>query len=149
YLLANLAYFYVLPIETIKTSNRVAATAAQTFLGPAGASFFTVAVLLSIFAALNGSIMSGARIYYATAQDPPFWRKVSDLHPVYRTPYLSLILQSALACVYAVMGNYDQLTDWVIFAEWIFYGMATASVFIYRRRYPDLPRPYKTWGYPF
>lgn len=149
YLLANVAYFYVLPLDTIKSSDRVAATAAQSFLGPAGASFFAVAVLLSIFAALNGSIMSGARIYFAMSEDRLFWKKVSSLHPVYRTPVVSLTVQSALACLMSLSGKYDDLTDMVIFAEWIFYGMATAGLFIFRRKYPNLPRPYKTWGYPY
>ncbi|MBI1746999.1 MAG: amino acid permease [Acidobacteria bacterium] len=149
YLLANLAYFYVLPIETIKRSSRVAATAAEVFLGPYGASFFAVAVLLSIFAALNGSILTGARIYYAMSEDRLFFRRVAALHPVYRTPVFSLTLQSGLACAFTLAGNYDQLTTYVIFAEWIFYGMATAAVFVLRRKYPDWERPYRTWGYPY
>jgi APA family basic amino acid/polyamine antiporter len=149
YLLANLVYIYILPIDTIKNSPRVAATAAESFLGRHGASFFTTAVLISIFAALNGSILSGARVYYAMAIDKLFFRKVASLHPVYRTPALSLMAQSVLAALLIPTGTYDDLIDCVMVAMWIFYALTTASIFVFRRKHPDLVRPYRLRFYPY
>lgn len=148
YLLANLVYFYILPIDRIAGSPKVAADVARTFLGNSGATFVVVAVLISTFAAINGSILSGARIYFAMAEDKLFFTRVAEVHPKYRTPVFSIAVQAVWASLLTLTGTYDQLLTYVIFAEWILYALGTGSVFILRRKYPTLDRPYKTWGYP-
>jgi APA family basic amino acid/polyamine antiporter len=148
YLLANLVYFYVLPIDKIAASPRVAADVARTFLGSNGGTFVVVAVLISTFAAINGSILSGARIYFAMAEDKLFFKRVAEVHPKYRTPVFSILVQAIWASLLTLTGTYDQLLTYVIFAEWILYALGTASVFVLRKKYPTLHRPYKTWGYP-
>jgi APA family basic amino acid/polyamine antiporter len=105
--------------------------------------------MISIFAALNGSILSGARVPYAMARDGLFFTKVGLVHPQYHTPAVSILALSAWSCLLVLSGRYEQLFTYVIFASWILYGMATASVVVLRRKRPDLPRPYRTLGYPF
>ncbi len=148
YLLTNIVYFYILPIPQLAASETVAADAARQFLGNAGGTFVVVAVLISVFASINGSILSGARIYYAMAEDNLFFRSVAEIHPRYHTPVLSLFIQAIWASLLTLTGTFDQLLTYVLFAEWILYAMGTGSVFILRKKYPTLERPYKTWGYP-
>lgn len=148
YLLANFVYFYILPVDRIAASPRVAAEVARSFLGSAGGTFVVVAVLISTFASINGSILSGARIYFAMAEDKLFFARVAEVHPKYRTPVFSILVQAIWASVLTLTGTYDQLLTYVIFAEWILYALGTSSVFVLRKKYPQLERPYKTWGYP-
>ncbi len=148
YLLTNLVYFYILPIGQVASSPTVAADVARQFLGNAGGTFVVVAVLISVFASINGSILSGARIYFAMAEDNLFFAHVADVHPRYRTPVFSITVQAIWASFLTLTGTFDQLLTYVLFAEWILYAMGTFSVFILRRKYPDIERPYKTWGYP-
>jgi APA family basic amino acid/polyamine antiporter len=148
YLLTNLAYFYVLPAATVASTDRVAAEMMRRILGAPGAAAVSLAAMISIFAALNGSILSGSRVPFAMARDGLFFRGVERIHPVYRTPSVSILLLSAWACLLVLSGRYDQLYTYVIFASAILYGMATASVIVLRFRRPDMPRPYRTIGYP-
>jgi len=148
YLLANFVYFYILPVERVAASPRVAAEVARSFLGSSGGTFVVVAVLISTFASINGSILSGARIYFAMAEDKLFFARVAEVHPKYRTPVFSIMVQAIWASVLTLTGTYDQLLTYVIFAEWILYALGTSSVFVLRKKYPHLERPYKTWGYP-
>lgn len=148
YLLANAVYFYILPIGRVAASPRVAADVARSFLGNSGGKFVVVAVLISTFAAINGSILSGARIYFAMAEDKLFFARVAEVHPRYRTPVFSILVQAVWASLLTLTGTYEQLLTYVIFAEWILYALGTGSVFVLRRKYPHLDRPYKTWGYP-
>jgi len=120
----------------------------QKVLGPAGASAVAVAAMISIFAALNGSILSGSRVPYAMARDGLFLRSFASVHPRFRTPGISILGLSLWSALILLSGQYDQLFTCVIFASWILYGMTTASVIVLRRKRPDLPRPYRTWGYP-
>ncbi len=149
YLVANLAYFYVLRADEVAASDRVAADMMQSILGPAGATAVSVAAMISIFAALNGSILSGARVPYAMARDGLFFRPIGEIHPVRHTPGNSIIWLSIWSAFLVLTGRFEQLFTYVIFASWILYGMATASVLVLRRKRPDLPRPYRTLGYPF
>lgn len=149
YILANLAYFYVLPAAGVAASDRVAAEMMRKVWGTAGANAVSIAAMISIFAALNGSILTGARVPYAMARDGLFFRPIGDVHPKYFTPAKSIIALSAWSMILVLSGGYDQLFTYVIFASWILYGMATASVLVLRRKRPDLPRPYRTLGYPF
>ena len=148
YLLTNLAYFYVLPASAVASTDRVAAEMMRRILGAPGAAAVSLAAMISIFAALNGSILSGSRVPFAMARDGLFFRGVERIHPVHRTPSVSILVLSAWACLLVLSGRYDQLYTYVIFASAILYGMATASVIVLRFRRPDMPRPYRVIGYP-
>jgi basic amino acid/polyamine antiporter, APA family len=148
YLLANLAYFYVLPSAEVASTNRVAAEMVRRILGSWGAGAVSIAAMISIFAALNGSILSGSRVPYAMAKDGLFFRKVAYVHPVHRTPSVSILALSAWGAVLVLSGKYDELYNYVIFGSVILYGMATAAVVVLRLKRPDMPRPYRTLGYP-
>ena len=148
YLLTNLAYFRVLPADSVAGTDRVAGEMMRRILGPGGAAAVSVAAMISIFAALNGSILSGSRVPFAMARDGLFFRRVGFVHPKHRTPSVSILALSAWAALLVLSGRYDQLYTYVIFASVILYGMATASVIVLRFKRPDLPRPYRTLGYP-
>ncbi|HEU0105384.1 MAG TPA: amino acid permease [Vicinamibacteria bacterium] len=156
YCLANLAYFYALPVAEVVTSNStryraalpVASKAATTFLGEYGGKLVAVAFVVSALGALNGSILSNARVPYAMARDGLFFARMADLSERTRVPVWSLVVQAVWSSLLAVSGTFDQLTDSLLFASWIFYGLVTSSVFVLRRRMPQAPRPYRTLGYP-
>ncbi len=148
YLLANWAYFAVLTPAEVAGSKRVAATMMDHIYGPLGAKAVSAAVMVSIFAALNGSILSGSRVPYAMARDGYFFRSFAQVHPVFATPGVSILGLSAWAAVLVLSGRYDQLFNYVIFASWLLYGMTAASVLVLRRTRPDMARPYRTLGYP-
>jgi len=120
----------------------------QRLMGPVGASAVSVAAMISIFAALNGSILTGARVPFAAARDGLFFRSAAWVHPAFRTPGISILMLTVWSAILVLSGKYDELFTYVIFASWILYAMATAAVFVLRRNRPDLPREYKTWGYP-
>jgi APA family basic amino acid/polyamine antiporter len=148
YLLANAAYFFVLSPRDVALSNRVAADMMRRILGGAGANIVSVAAMISIFAALNGSILSGARVPYAAARDGYFFRPMARVNAGYHTPGVSILSLSAWAALLVLSGSYDQLYTYVIFASWLLYGMTTAAVIVLRKKRPDLARPYRTLGYP-
>jgi basic amino acid/polyamine antiporter, APA family len=148
YVLVNITYFYVLPASQVLGTSTVAADAARRFLGNAGGAFIAVGVMISTFATLNGSILAGSRIPYATARDGLFPQALAAVHPRFRTPAVALVGQAVIAGLFALTGQYQSLYTKVIFSEFLFYGLCSAGVFILRRRRPDLPRPYRTWGYP-
>ena len=151
YCATNLAYFHALPIDEIAKSTSakpVATKAVETFLGPIGAKFVTIAIMISITGALNGSILTGARVPFAMARNGLFFSRIGNLSAGARVPVLSLVVQAVWASLLALLGTFDQLTNYVVFASWIFYGMTTTAVFVLRRKMPDAERPYKTFGYP-
>ena len=148
YMLANWAYFRVLSPAEVGAHKLVAAEMMQRLMGPVGASAVSVAAMISIFAALNGSILTGARVPFAAARDGLFFRSAAWVHPAFRTPGVSILMLTAWSSVLVLSGKYDELFTYVIFASWILYAMAAASVFVLRRKRPDLPREYKTIGYP-
>lgn len=152
YMLANWAYFRVLSPAEVGAHKLVAAEMMQRIggssLGSAGASAVSIAAMISIFAALNGSILTGARVPYAAARDGLFFRAAARVHPAFHTPGVSILMLSAWSSVLVLSGKYEELFDFVIFGSWILYAMATASVFVLRRKRPDLNRPYRTLGYP-
>lgn len=154
YLFVNAAYFYILPLTTVQGTERVAQEMARSFLGEWGGIIITLGALISTFATLNAAILSGARIPYAMARDRLFFRFMAQVHPLHRTPAKALLLQAVFSCVLIlIFGNsrdaFDKLFTYTIFGLWLFYGMTTASVFVLRRKQPDLPRPYRTLGYPW
>src|SRR5437667_5424924 len=148
YVLANVAYLKILPISTIASTERVAATMAERTIGPLGASLVALTVLLSTAGCTNAGTMTGPRIYFAQARDGLFFRKIGDVHPRFQTPSISILVQGIVTAVLAVSGSYEKLFSYVTFVAWVFYGLTVTGVLVLRRKYPDLPRPYKMWGYP-
>jgi basic amino acid/polyamine antiporter, APA family len=156
YCLANLAYFYALPLGDVVTSNStayrdslpVASKAAQSFLGESGGRFVALAFVVSALGALNGSILSNARVPYAMARDGVFFASQARLSQTTRVPVVAIMIQAVWSSVLALSGTFDQLTDCLLFASWIFYGLCASSVFVLRRKAPNAERPYKTLGYP-
>jgi len=148
YVLANVAYVKILPISTIASTERVAATMAERTIGPLGASLVALTVLLSTAGCTNAGAMTGPRIYFAQARDGLFFRKIGDVHPRFQTPSISILVQGIVTAVLAVSGSYEKLFSYVTFVAWVFYGLTVTGVLVLRRKYPDLPRPYKMWGYP-
>jgi basic amino acid/polyamine antiporter, APA family len=148
YLLVNIAYFHVLSPTEVAHTDQVAAGMMAKLYGPIAARAVTVVVLISILAALNGSILSGARVPYAMARDGYFFKVIADVHPKYKTPGNSMIALCLWSAILILSGWYEQLYNFVIFGSWILYGMTAASVFVLRRKRPDMPRPYRVTGYP-
>ncbi|MBI4548839.1 MAG: amino acid permease [Ignavibacteriae bacterium] len=149
YVSINLAYMHVLPLDTISKSELVASDAATVILGSTGAAAVALAVMISTFGCSNGFVLTGARIYYAMAKERLFFTSFEKVHPTFHTPLPSLVGQGTWASLLVLTGTFDQLYTYVIFASWIFYGMSAGAVFILRKKYPGIERPYKTWGYPF
>jgi amino acid transporter len=148
YLLVNVAYFYVLGPTEVSGSQRVAADMMARIQGLGAAGAVTVAVLISIFAALNGSILSGARVPYAMARDGLFFRFQARVHPEFHTPGNAVLSLCVWSCVVLLSGWYDDLYNFVIFGSWILYLLTAISVFVLRHKRPALPRPYRVIGYP-
>ncbi|MCC6590516.1 MAG: amino acid permease [Bryobacterales bacterium] len=148
YLGTNVAYFYLLNAGEVAASNRVAGAAMSKVFGDWGAAAVSVAAMISMFAAINGSILSGSRVPYAMSRDGLFFRALGHVHANYHTPAASILALSAWSALLVLSGRYEQLFTYVIFASWILYALATASVIVLRFKRPDLPRPYRTVGYP-
>jgi len=148
YLAANAAYFHVLSAQQVGASQRVAADMMRQVVGNWGEHAVSVAAMISIFAALNGSILTGARVPYAMARDGRFFVSVGKVNARYHTPGVSIMTLSAWSALLVLSGRYEQLFTYVIFASWILYGMTTAAVIVLRRKRPDMTRPYKTLAYP-
>jgi APA family basic amino acid/polyamine antiporter len=151
YIFANLAYFYVLTpteIANISSTSSVATEVARRFLGALAVSLISLALMASTFGTLHVGVLVGARVPYAMARDRLFFQNLAKLSKGTRVPVGALILQAIWAGVLALSGSFDTLTDYSIFGLWIFYGLTTATVFIFRKRMPDAERPYRTWGYP-
>ncbi len=149
YVLVNAAVQYILPASAIAASPRPASDAVALVLGRLGASIVSAGMAISMLATLNGTVMSGARIPYAVARDGYFFRALADVHPRFHTPSMALLVQALLAIALLLLGgNFRQLFSLAIFAEWLFYMIAASSIFVFRRREPDAPRPYRMFGYP-
>jgi APA family basic amino acid/polyamine antiporter len=159
YVLVNLAYIYVIPVPEIAQRYRaaeatgggyiVAIDVANSFHAKWGGAIIAAAIMVSTFGAVNGTTMMSARVYFAMAREGLFFRSLGEVHPRFRTPARSLVVQGIWTSILVLSGTFDQLTDMLIFVSWIFYALAAASVFTLRRRMPDTPRPYRVWGYPW
>jgi basic amino acid/polyamine antiporter, APA family len=149
YLLANLAYFHLFDVTQIAGSRLVAADAAYMAIGQIGVVLISIAVMISAFGTLNASVMTGPRTIFAMADDGLFFKALAAVHSRFKTPYISIILVSVLA-VFLVLfvGSFQKLSDMFVLAIWPFYVLGVAAVFTLRRKMPDLPRPYRTLGYP-
>jgi APA family basic amino acid/polyamine antiporter len=148
YLATNLAYFYVLPASAVAASERVAAEMMRRVLGNPGAAAVSIAAMVSIFAALNGSILTGARVPYAMARDGRFFRVLGNVSASRGTPGTAILVLCLWSSLLVFSGRFEQLFTYVIFASWIVYGMTAAAVIVLRHKRPDLVRPYRTIGYP-
>jgi APA family basic amino acid/polyamine antiporter len=149
YILFNAASFYVLPFSQVAGSQHVASDVIVKIAGVGAATWVTVAMVIAGLGSLNSSILSGARVDYAMARDGIFFKVAAGIHPKFRTPGGALIFQAILASVLALTGTFEDLTSLFIFAGWIFYGLATIGLFRLRRNEPNMPRPYRCWGYPW
>ncbi len=150
YILVNLAYLYVLPVGEIAKSDRIASDALKLVTGPVGGSLIALVILFSIMGAANQNILCSPRVYFAMARDGLFFKRIADAHPKYLTPYVSIIVISVWSIILSLFfGTFEQLFTYVVFGQWIFFGLTVAAVIILRKKRPDMPRPYKTWGYPF
>jgi APA family basic amino acid/polyamine antiporter len=149
FMATNAAIQFILPAAQIAASERPAVAALTVIAGPAGAGFVAAAMALSIFVTLNGTIMSGARIPYAAARDRLFFRQFAHINPRWESPSTSLVVQGLISTVLLLfLSRFQQFFELAVFAEWLFYMLTATTVFVYRRRRPDAPRPYRVWGYP-
>ena len=148
YLSVNLVYMSVLPLDLMAKEQRVASFTAEYLLGPIGGSIIAVLIAMSTFGTASVYTLSAPRIYYAMAKDGLFFQRVAELHPKYSTPYIALVIQCVVICVFILSGTFDDLISYVAFVDWIFYALTAAAVFIFRKKYSDVPRTYKTYGYP-
>ncbi|MDZ7360799.1 MAG: amino acid permease [candidate division KSB1 bacterium] len=149
YVLISIACVYVLSVGTMAQAKLVAAEAATKMIGPQGAAFVTIAILISTLGSNNGIVFTAARIPYAMAKEGLFFQCMAKVNEKYRVPLTALIVQGVWACILTASGTYDQLFTYVVFVSWLFYAMSCGAVIMLRRKAPNLPRPYKTWGYPF
>jgi basic amino acid/polyamine antiporter, APA family len=148
YLLANVAYLRVLTIPEIAASDHVGATLAERVMGSRGGMLVSLIILISIVGTLNGCFLTSPRVYFAQARDGLFFRKFGEVHPTYQTPGFAILAQSAWAIVLLLSGSYETLLDYAMFVLWLSYGLMVAGVIVLRRKQPNLPRPYRMWGYP-
>ena len=151
YLFVNVAYYYAmtpLEIASVPASSSVATEVLRRFLGPIAVSMTAVALMISSFGSLHASVLANSRVPFAMARDGLFFRGLARLTPRSNVPARAIVAQAAWGSVLALSGSYDTLTDSVVFASWLFYGLSTGSLFIFRRTMPDAPRPYRALGYP-
>jgi basic amino acid/polyamine antiporter, APA family len=149
YMATNAAVQYVLPASQVAATDRPASEAMRIAIGSAGAMIVSAGMALSMLVGLNGTVMSGGRVPFAVARDGYFFHALAEVHPRFLTPGNALIVQAILSCMLLLMvARFQQLFSIAIFAEWLFYMIAASTIFIFRRRLPDAPRSYRTWGYP-
>jgi APA family basic amino acid/polyamine antiporter len=149
FMLFSAAAHWVLPFAEVARSDHVASDVVARISGHGAALWVTLAMVVSALGTLNASTLSGARVPYAMARDGLFFRKTAAIHPAFRTPGGALVFECALASVFALTGTFEELTSLFVFAAWIFYGLAVVSMMRMRRTEPNLPRPYRCWGYPW
>ena len=148
YMAVTAACFHVLPFDAVAASAHVVSDVITRVLGYGAAAWLTAAMIVCALGALNSSILTNARVDYAMARDGLFFRFVAGVNPKYRTPARALVFQGCFASILALSGTFEELYSLYIFAAWIFYVLAVGAVWVLRRKEPNLPRPYRTWGYP-
>jgi APA family basic amino acid/polyamine antiporter len=147
YIAMNAVYMYVLPLDRVASSTRIAADAANALVGFGGGAVMSALVVFSTFGALNGIILSGPRVYYAMARDGLLFQWAGHVHKRYQTPHKAILLQAVWSSILVSTGTYRALFTRVVYTEWIFFGLMAIGLILLRRR-PGLPRGYKIWGYP-
>lgn len=149
YLATNAAYHFVLPLESVAKSESVAVEVGQKLLGSPGALAILTLTFVSMVGALNSSILSAPRVYFAMAVEKKFPSPFAKVHPRFHTPHYALAIQGLWATgLLLLWGTFEALTDNVVFVFWVFYGLGAGAVIVMRLRHPELPRPYKVVGYP-
>ena len=148
YLLVNLAYLYALSIDEMMGVTRIAERAASTLIGPSGAAFVALTVLVSTLGANVAAILAGSRLLFAMANDGVFFPAARLVHPIHRTPHVAIVALTAWAALLALSGTYEQLFTYVMFTSILFSVAAGVALFRLRAKMPNHPRPYRTWGYP-
>ena len=148
YVLTNLAYLYVLPIEAVARSPLVAADTMMALFGRAGVVLVSIFVMISSFSSLNGSMLASPRVFFAMADDGLLFRAIARVHPRYQTPYVAIILAAILGVALVMSRSFERLTDTFVLAIWPFYALGVAAIYRLRARRPDLVRPYRAIGYP-
>lgn len=148
YLAINWVYLRVVPIDRMVGSPLIAADVASALVGPVGVTLVAAAVMVSTFGTLNGSMMTGPRVFYAMAADGLFFERLARVHPRYGTPTGSIMLSVALGAVFVAIRSFGELAEHFVIGIWPFYALSVAAVFVLRRTAPDVPRAYRTWGYP-
>ena len=148
YVLTNLAYLYVLPIEAVARSPLVAADTMMALFGRAGVVLVSVFVMISSFSSLNGSMLASPRVFFAMADDGLLFQAIAKVHPRYQTPYVAIILAAILGVALVMSRSFERLTDTFVLAIWPFYALGVAAIYRLRASRPDLPRPYRAIGYP-
>src|SRR5579883_942933 len=148
YLSMNLTYVFAMPLSEVARHETIAATSAEMLFSSGAAKWLSAVIALSCFGAMASCTMSGARVYYAMAQDGVFFRSMAQVHPKWRTPALSLIGQGVWGALLTVSGRYDQLYTYVIYGMVLSYTLTVIGLFVLRRKLPGIPRPYRCTGYP-
>jgi amino acid transporter len=148
YVLSTVVYVKALPLEGIASSTKLASDAFQAMVGPWGARFVSLAIIVSTFGITNVFILTGARVYQAMAGSGAFLPLAARLHPRFGTPYVSIFFQSVWASCLLLTNTYGQLLQVVTFGDWIFFSLTALALMVLRKKMPDAPRPYRAWGYP-
>jgi len=149
YILANVAYMGVMPVGEIRHSKLVAADVALRLIGPAGVTFIALTVMLSTLGTLNGSILTNPRVFFAMAADGLLFRKIADVHPRFKTPYVAIALTAVLGIIFVLLRTFEQLADSFVTAILPFYALGVASIFVFRRRSAaDYSPPFRAPFYP-
>ncbi|HEY6214365.1 MAG TPA: amino acid permease, partial [Vicinamibacterales bacterium] len=148
YVLTNLAYLYVNPIDAVAKSPLVAADTMSALFGRVGVILVSIFVMISSFSSLNGSMLASPRVFFAMADDGLFFHAIAKVHPRYRTPYIAIVLAAVLGMALVMSRSFERLTDTFVLAIWPFYALGVAAIYRLRRSRPDLARPYRVIGYP-
>jgi APA family basic amino acid/polyamine antiporter len=148
YLTVNLAYLVALPMEELAGTSRVAERAATALVGPSGATFVALTVVVSTFGCNAAAILAGSRLLYAMAADGVFFTAAAAVHPRYRSPHVAVVAVTVWSCVLALSGSYEQLFTYVVFTSVLFSLFGGVALFRLRATRPNADRPYRVWGYP-
>jgi APA family basic amino acid/polyamine antiporter len=148
YVVANIGYFAVLGIDGVARSNRVATDAAAVVLGTAASKLLAVVILVSIFSAANGLTLTLPRLFFAMATDRVFFARLAAVHRSFGTPAAAILGTAVWSTVLVLSGSFEQLLAYVVFMSWLWFALGALAIFVYRRREPDAPRPFRTPGYP-
>ncbi|HZR24686.1 MAG TPA: amino acid permease [Vicinamibacterales bacterium] len=148
YVLTNIAYLYVSPVEAVAKSPLVAADTMFALFGRVGVALVSMFVMISSFSSLNGSMLASPRVFFAMADDGLLFNAIAKVHPRYKTPYVAILVAALLGMALVMSRSFERLTDTFVIAIWPFYALAVAAVYTLRRSRPDLARPYRAIGYP-
>ena len=148
YVMTNVAYLYVSPIEAVARSPLVAADTMMALFGRVGVVLVSIFVMISSFSSLNGSMLASPRIFFAMADDGLFFKSIARVHPRFKTPHVAILLAAVLGMALVLSRSFEQLTNTFVLAIWPFYALSVAAIYRLRRLRPDMPRPYKVVGYP-